>query len=54
MTRFQAFAPAVFAAGLSAGFSMRTGVELLALISAAGLACFWFASHSWRATYEEP
>lgn len=44
----KALAPAVFAAGLSAGFSMRTGVELLALISAVGLACFWFASH--RAT----
>jgi predicted MFS family arabinose efflux permease len=40
----KALSPAVFAAGLSAGFSMRTGVELLALISAVGLACFWFAA----------
>lgn len=39
----KALAPAVFATGLSVGFSMRTGLELLALISAVGLISFWFA-----------
>ncbi len=40
----KALAPALFAAGLSAGFSMRTGVALLALISAAALVCFLLAA----------
>jgi predicted MFS family arabinose efflux permease len=40
----KALAPALFAAGLSAGFSMRSGVGLLAFISALALACFWFAA----------
>lgn len=40
----KAFAPAIFAAGLSAGFSMHTGVELLALVSATGLIFFWLAA----------
>jgi predicted MFS family arabinose efflux permease len=44
----KALAPALFAAGLSAGFSMRAGVALLAFISTLGLVCFWFAVRSAR------
>lgn len=45
----KALAPALFAAGLGAGFSMRTGVGLLALVSALGFVCFWFAARGARA-----
>jgi MFS family permease len=40
----KALAPALFAAGLSAGFSMRTGVALLAFVSALAFICLWFAT----------
>jgi predicted MFS family arabinose efflux permease len=40
----KALAPALFAAGLSAGFTMRIGVALLALVSALAFACLWFAT----------
>jgi predicted MFS family arabinose efflux permease len=40
----KALAPAVFAAGLSAGFSLRSGLALLAIVSAGGLLCFWRAA----------
>ena len=40
----KALAPALFAAGLSAGFSMRTGLALLALISAAAFVFFALAT----------
>lgn len=40
----KALAPALFAAGLSAGFSMRMGVGLLACVSALAFACFWLAT----------
>ena len=40
----KALAPALFAAGLSAGFSMRNGVALLALISGAAFVCFLMAA----------
>jgi predicted MFS family arabinose efflux permease len=40
----KALAPAVFAAGLSAGFSLRSGLALLAIVSAGGLVCFWLAA----------
>jgi hypothetical protein len=45
----KALAPALFAAGLGAGFSMRTGVGLLALVSALGFVCFWLAARGARA-----
>jgi predicted MFS family arabinose efflux permease len=44
----KALAPALFAAGLSAGFSMRAGVALLAAVSAAGFAFFWLATRPRR------
>ncbi len=50
----KALAPAVFAAGLSAGFSMSTGIGLLALISAAGFVCFWLAVRGASASYAKP
>jgi predicted MFS family arabinose efflux permease len=40
----KALAPALFAAGLSGGFSMQTGLQLLACISALAFVCFWFAT----------
>jgi hypothetical protein len=40
----RALAPAVFAAGLSAGFPLRSGLVLLATVSASGLLCFWLAA----------
>lgn len=40
----KAFAPALFAAGLAAGFSMRTGVGVLAFVSALAFVCFWCAA----------
>lgn len=40
----KALAPALFAAGLSAGFSMRTGIAMLAFVSAVALVCFWLAA----------
>jgi predicted MFS family arabinose efflux permease len=40
----KALAPALFAAGLSAGFSMRCGLALLAIVSASGLVCFGLAT----------
>ena len=40
----KALAPALFAAGLSAGFSMRSGLALLAIVSASGLVCFGLAT----------
>jgi hypothetical protein len=40
----KALAPAVFAAGLSAGFSLRSGLALLAIVSAGGFACFALAT----------
>jgi predicted MFS family arabinose efflux permease len=36
----KALAPALFAAGLSAGFSLRSGLALLAIVSASGLVCY--------------
>lgn len=46
----KALAPALFAAGLSAGFSMRTGIALLAFVSALTLVCFWLATRRAAAT----
>jgi MFS family permease len=40
----KALAPALFAAGLSAGFSMRSGLALLALVSAAAFLFFMLAT----------
>jgi predicted MFS family arabinose efflux permease len=40
----KALAPALFAAGLSAGFPLRSGLALLAVVSASGLVCFWLAT----------
>lgn len=40
----KALAPALFAAGLSAGFSLRSGLALLAIVSAGGLVSFWLAA----------
>lgn len=40
----KALAPALFAAGLSAGFSLRSGLALLAVVSAGGLVCFGLAT----------
>lgn len=40
----KALAPALFAAGLGFGFSMRTGLLLLAVTSAMGLISFWLAT----------
>jgi predicted MFS family arabinose efflux permease len=40
----KALAPALFAAGLSAGFSLRTGLALLAIVSASGLVCYSLAT----------
>jgi hypothetical protein len=40
----KALAPALFAAGLSAGFSLRSGLALLAIVSASGLVCFGLAT----------
>lgn len=40
----RALAPAVFAAGLSAGFPLRSGLVLLAMVSASGLLCFSLAA----------
>lgn len=40
----KAFAHALFAAGLAAGFSMRTGVGVLAFVSALAFVCFWWAA----------
>ena len=40
----KALAPALFAAGLSGGFSMQTGLQLLAFISALAFVCFWLAT----------
>lgn len=42
----KALAPALFAAGLSAGIPMHTGLAMLALVSAAGFLCFWLATRS--------
>jgi predicted MFS family arabinose efflux permease len=50
----KALAPAIFAAGLSAGFSMHAGTEVLALISAAGFICFWLAARGVTASYATP
>lgn len=44
----KALAPALFAAGLSAGFSMHAGLGLLALISAGAFVCFLFAARRKR------
>jgi predicted MFS family arabinose efflux permease len=46
----KALAPALFAAGLSAGFSLRFGLVLLAIVSASGLVCFWLATQRKEAT----
>jgi hypothetical protein len=40
----KALAPAAFAAGLSSGFSLRSGLALLAIVSAGGLVCFALAA----------
>jgi predicted MFS family arabinose efflux permease len=40
----KAFAPALFAAGLSAGFSLRSGLALLAIVSASGLVFYSLAT----------
>jgi predicted MFS family arabinose efflux permease len=40
----KAFAPALFAAGLSAGFPLRSGLALLAIVSASGLVCYSLAT----------
>jgi predicted MFS family arabinose efflux permease len=40
----KAFAPALFAAGLNAGFSLRSGLALLAIVSTAGLLSFRLAT----------
>jgi MFS family permease len=40
----KAFAPALFAAGLSAGFSLRSGLALLAIVSASGLVFYSMAT----------
>jgi predicted MFS family arabinose efflux permease len=40
----KALAPAAFAAGLSAGFSLRSGLALLAIVSAGGFVCFALAT----------
>ena len=50
----KAFAPALFAAGLSAGFSLRSGLALLAIVSASGLVFYSLATrrHT-RATSRE-
>jgi len=40
----KALAPGVFAAGISGGFSLQTGLYLLAFISALAFVCFWFAT----------
>jgi predicted MFS family arabinose efflux permease len=40
----KAFAPALFAAGLNAGFSLRSGIALLAVVSTAGLLSFRLAT----------
>jgi predicted MFS family arabinose efflux permease len=40
----KALAPALFAAGLSAGFSLRSGLALLAIVSAGGFVCFRLAT----------
>jgi hypothetical protein len=40
----KALAPAAFAAGLSSGFSLRSGLALLAIVSAGGLVCFALAT----------
>ena len=42
----KALAPSIFAAGLSAGFSLQAGVALLALFSGIGLASFWMATRA--------
>lgn len=50
----KALAPALFAAGLSAGFSMRTGVGLLAFVSALALVCFWLGARHGTARRQVP
>jgi len=40
----KALAPALFAAGLSGGFSLRSGLALLAIVSASGLVCYSLAT----------
>ena len=50
----KALAPALFAAGLSAGFSMRTGLALLALISAAAFVFFALATRPQAAVSSRP
>jgi hypothetical protein len=40
----KALAPAAFAAGLSSGFSLRSGLALLAIVAAGGLVCFALAT----------
>ena len=40
----KAFAPALFAGGLSAGFSLRSGLALLAIVSASGLVFYSLAT----------
>lgn len=42
----KALAPGLFAAGLSLGFSMRTGLALLAVISATAFISFWIATRN--------
>jgi predicted MFS family arabinose efflux permease len=42
----KAFAPALFAAGLSAGFSLRFGLALLAIVSASGLVFYSLATRA--------
>jgi predicted MFS family arabinose efflux permease len=50
----KAFAPALFAAGLSAGFSLRSGLALLAIVSASGLVFYSLATRrNRRATSRE-
>jgi hypothetical protein len=50
----KAFAPALFAAGLSAGFSLRSGLALLAIVSASGLVFYSLATRRLtRATSRE-
>jgi predicted MFS family arabinose efflux permease len=50
----KALAPALFAAGLSAGFSMHTGVGLLAFVSALAFVCFWLAARRAPARKQAP
>lgn len=50
----KALAPALFAAGLSAGVTMRSGLALLALVSALAFVCFLMAARRRRSESEAP